>query len=97
MNIQELSKLVDLPVAEQNAIRALIGAGVDISKVKTIHHSSLDVNYNIVAEDYYGNKVQYSISRDFKECAAKDIYAKRKERKDRKSAAYLRAEAFFSV
>jgi len=98
MNLYHLQNVKDLPRAEQNAIYALVRAGVDINPIKSIEHCSLTDEYRIITKDEHDRKSLYKIARDFSTCITERLYKPKKKRVEKpRSAAWMRAEACFNI
>jgi len=91
----------DSPAAERNAYNALLKAGVNVNEVFEVLHCTLADCYNIRVAMQNKDRINYVISRNFEVVAKEQIFVRRKNVKrndsEYKSAAYRRAEAFFSV
>lgn len=97
MKAYTAKELMDLPTAERNAITALQRAGIDTTDIESIEHCSLDYEYNITVQTKQGKRI-YKIARDFSTYVMEHVYEKCKQKSNTyKSAAYRRAEAFFSI
>lgn len=91
----------DAPVAERNAYNALLKAGVNVNEIFEVLHCTLADCYTIRVAMQNKDRVNYIISRNFEVIAKEQIFVRGKSVKrndgEYKSAAYRRAEAFFSV